>query len=451
MVSLMATEKALAQDLFKCELGVTLSATGTCGEDTGTITVEITGGFDQSYTIEYRNIFSGEVSGTVTTKNNSYTITGLPHSRYSVVVTDNRSRCEVLEQTIVLRNYFQGRVTVEGKPATCSGYGAIDIAIDGNDSPYRIDVAGPITARYISNSNNFSVYNLTSGDYEIVLKQGDCIQTFSTTIEAEPDVPLLTLDPVVDDCGISSGAVDFLISSGKAPYNIELSGPTEATYNVNRSFPTNGFEGGSYRAVLTDADGCVSIAVMDINTNPVSAAISTIGAGIRGNGFLRILPSGGTPGYRVSYSGPTNGARTARNSRELLIPVLAGSYDITVTDATGNDCSFTQTVTVAAGNSGSKIGEIPSNSLGSLDQVIVHQNYPNPFNGQTTIRFELPQTMETTITIQDHFGRVVKQQQQSFARGFNDFTVDGMDMDAGMYFYTISTTNFSTTRRMIVQ
>lgn len=38
----------------------------------------------------------------------------------------------------------------------------------------------------------------------------------------------------------------------------------------------------------------------------------------------------------------------------------------------------------------------------------VLQNYPNPFNAETTIRFEIPQGGQTTITIYDILGRVAE-------------------------------------------
>ncbi len=450
LVGLLATEKAFTQDLFTCELGVTLSATGTCDSTTGTITVDITGGFDQSYTIEYSNQYTRTFSGTITTSENFYTITGLSAARYTIIVLDNRSRCRVFEQVSVVSDYVQGKITVEGKPAACSGFGAIDVSIDGNEPPYAINLTGPVSGRYIANSNGFSIFNLTSGDYEVVIGQGDCIQTFSTTVGFGADLPNLTISPETDDCGIHLGAADFLIANGTAPYEVVLEGPTAATFNVDASFQTDGLVEGSYKATLTDADGCVSIAVLDLNTTSFSATISTIGENTSGRGFLKIGATGGISNYKATYDGPTVGSRMI-NSREIFVPVLAGTYDVTVTDAGGDGCSVTETVTVEAAESGARISGITTgNSIGA-DKVIVQQNYPNPFNGQTTIRFDLPQSEEMTITIQDHFGRVITQQQQTYTKGINEFIVNGTDLNAGMYFYTISTEGFSTTKRMIVQ
>lgn len=450
LVGFLSTERVLAQDLFKCELGVTLSATGTCDGTTGAITLEITGGFGKSYTIDYSNQYTRTFSGEIVTKDNKYTITGLPPARHTIIVTDNHSKCEVTEQITVVSNYVQGKITVKGKPATCGGYGAVDVAIDGNEGPYDIDVTGPVTASYLSNTNNFSVYNLTSGDYEIVIGQGDCIQTFSATVDAEPNLPRLTLDPVTDDCGIHSGAVDFLIANGAAPYEVVVNGPTSATFNVSRSFPTDGLAEGSYQAVLTDANGCRSIAVMELTTTTLGASMETIGVGTRGSGFLKVTPKGGHGDYKITYNGPVSGYRMV-DDRTTLIPALAGIYDVTITDANGDGCSITESVTVEAGESDSKIGGITTGNAISGDKVILHQNYPNPFNEQTTIRFELPQSMEATLTIQDHFGRVITKQQQVATRGRNEFVVNGDKLSTGMYFYTISTEGFSETKRMVVQ
>ena len=450
LVGFLSTEPVLAQDLFNCELGVTLSATGTCDGTTGTITVEITGGFDQSYTIDYSNQYTRTFSGSIVTKDNKYTITGLPPARHTIIVTDNYSKCTIIEQVTVVSNYVQGKITMESKPANCDGYGVINVAIDGNEGPYNIDLRGPVTARYIANANNFNIYNLASGDYQVIIGQGDCIQTFSTTVGTKPNLPKLTLAAVADECGMHSGAVDFSIAGGAAPYEIVVDGPTNATFNVSRSFPTDGLTEGSYQAILTDANGCRSIAGMDLNMTPLSVTMESIGVNTRGNGFLKITPKGGYANYEITYEGPVSGSRMIEE-RTTLISVLAGTYDVTLTDASGNGCSITESITVEAGESDARINGLTIGNAINREQVILHQNYPNPFSGQTTIRFELPQSTEVILTIQDHFGRIITKQQQAATRGLNEFLVNGDRLNKGMYFYTISTEGFSETKRMVVQ
>jgi Secretion system C-terminal sorting domain len=55
------------------------------------------------------------------------------------------------------------------------------------------------------------------------------------------------------------------------------------------------------------------------------------------------------------------------------------------------------------------------------DQLVVMQNYPNPFNNETVIPFMLPKEDMVDIKIYDVTGKLVKQVNQSFAKGYNEF------------------------------
>ncbi|GEM_PF-4628850 len=450
LVWLIPTNKVLAQDLFKCELDIALSATGTCHENTGTITIDIIGGFGRTYTIHWSNQYTRTADGTTVSSNDSYTVTGLPAARYTVVVVDDYSNCRISKQVDVVPNYVQGTISVKGKPASCSGYGAIDVTVEGNEHAYYVEVRGPVNASYIANSNSFSIYKLTSGDYEVIIGQEDCIQTFNTTIGFASGLPSLSLSPVEDECGIHSGAVDFLIADGVGAYKIALDGPTKDNFVANGSFSANGLITGTYTATLVDENGCKSVAVLPLNTNTLNATFSAIDLSTRGSGFLKILATGGHAPYKVDYKGTVSGSRIANDEAEL-IPVPAGAYEVSVTDANGMGCSISGSITVKAGDSGAKITDFNTNTPVSEDKVIMHQNFPNPFSGQTTIRFTLPQAGNVTITIQDNFGRIVSNSKQAYTRGLNEFIVNGADLNAGMYFYTISTEDFQETKRMVVQ
>jgi len=448
LVGLLPTNKALAQDLFNCELDIALSATGTCGENTGTITIDIINGFGQSYTVHWSNQHTRTADGTVVTSDDPFLVTELPAARYTVVVIDDYSQCRVSKQVDVLPNYVQGAITVKGRPANCRGYGAINVAIEGNEPSYFVEVKGPVSASYIANSNNFSLYKLTSGDYEVIIGQGECTQTFNATVGFAEGLPSLILSPEEDECGVHSGNVDMLISGGVGPYTVTLDGPTEDSFVANGSISTSGLVNGVYTATLLDENGCQSIAVLSVNTVSLSATFSAIDEGTRGSGFISVLAVGGTAPYQVDYSGSVAGSRIADDEVEL-IPAPAGAYEVVVFDANG--CSFAGSVTIKAGDSDARIAGFTSNTLIGGDEVRLHQNYPNPFNGQTTIRFELPQATEALITVQDHYGRIISQNKQTYTKGLNEFNVNGTDLNAGIYFYTISTEGFSETKRMIVQ
>ena len=81
----------------------------------------------------------------------------------------------------------------------------------------------------------------------------------------------------------------------------------------------------------------------------------------------------------------------------------------------------------------------------------LHQNYPNPFNPITTLRYDLPQETDVTLTIYDITGRMVQtlvnELQQS---GMKKVIWNASDVSSGVYIYRIQAGNFTQTRKMIL-
>ncbi|HAX48164.1 MAG TPA: T9SS type A sorting domain-containing protein [Ignavibacteria bacterium] len=81
----------------------------------------------------------------------------------------------------------------------------------------------------------------------------------------------------------------------------------------------------------------------------------------------------------------------------------------------------------------------------------LRQNYPNPFNPVTKIRFELPVTSLTNITIYDALGREIKMIfSQTLGAGVYETTFDASNLTSGVYFYKITAGDFSETKKMLI-
>jgi hypothetical protein len=79
------------------------------------------------------------------------------------------------------------------------------------------------------------------------------------------------------------------------------------------------------------------------------------------------------------------------------------------------------------------------------------QNYPNPFNPQTTIRYELPNDGDVSITVYDLLGREVSTVVHAHQRvGEHSAIFDGTHLSAGMYLYRLVSGAFTETRKMIL-
>lgn len=93
---------------------------------------------------------------------------------------------------------------------------------------------------------------------------------------------------------------------------------------------------------------------------------------------------------------------------------------------------------------------------GVPDKFALHENYPNPFNPSTTLRFDLPEVRDLTITIYNMIGQKVKTfNMQSTPAGYhavkwnatNDY---GDPVGAGVYLYQLQTKDFVKTRKMVL-
>lgn len=79
-------------------------------------------------------------------------------------------------------------------------------------------------------------------------------------------------------------------------------------------------------------------------------------------------------------------------------------------------------------------------------------NEPNPFKGQTTIVFELAQSMQVELMVFDVQGRKVHQAQSEFAAGSNrwDFIAPS-NMTPGVYYYRLQGDGLLETKTMVMQ
>ncbi|HRK82676.1 MAG TPA: GEVED domain-containing protein [Saprospiraceae bacterium] len=84
------------------------------------------------------------------------------------------------------------------------------------------------------------------------------------------------------------------------------------------------------------------------------------------------------------------------------------------------------------------------------EEYALYQNQPNPFAGKTMIGFYLPNAGETTLTITDVRGRVLKVFKGEYGRGMHQIQLDGEDLPAGVLQYTLISGDFTATRKMVL-
>jgi len=82
---------------------------------------------------------------------------------------------------------------------------------------------------------------------------------------------------------------------------------------------------------------------------------------------------------------------------------------------------------------------------------ILEQNYPNPFNPTTKIRYSIPEHSSVTLKVFNLLGEEIEtlfNGEQS--AGVYEATFDASNLSSGIYFYTLQTDNFSSSKKMIL-
>ncbi len=83
-------------------------------------------------------------------------------------------------------------------------------------------------------------------------------------------------------------------------------------------------------------------------------------------------------------------------------------------------------------------------SVYSLDQ-----NFPNPFNPSTVIRYQVPKSGEVTLKVYDILGKEVSTLiNQNQDAGYYNVQFDASDLSSGVYFYTLTAGEFTSTKKM---
>jgi hypothetical protein len=90
-------------------------------------------------------------------------------------------------------------------------------------------------------------------------------------------------------------------------------------------------------------------------------------------------------------------------------------------------------------------------NIGIPSEFNLSQNYPNPFNPGTTINFDMPIASKVNIKLFDISGREVATVLSEFRpAGYHTVNFNASALTSGVYFYTISTVNFISTKKMML-
>ncbi|MBU4485766.1 MAG: T9SS type A sorting domain-containing protein, partial [Candidatus Delongbacteria bacterium] len=81
----------------------------------------------------------------------------------------------------------------------------------------------------------------------------------------------------------------------------------------------------------------------------------------------------------------------------------------------------------------------------------LYQNYPNPFNPATNIKFDLSKTTKVELSVYNIAGQLVRKLvDKEMPAGYHSVRFEADDLNSGMYFYTLKTSDKKLTRKMLM-
>lgn len=98
-------------------------------------------------------------------------------------------------------------------------------------------------------------------------------------------------------------------------------------------------------------------------------------------------------------------------------------------------------------------GSVFVNQIGSEvpEKYSLSQNFPNPFNPKTIIKFRIKDTKFVSLKVYDMLGKEISTMvSEKLKAGEYQTEFNGSNLNSGVYFYKLSTDNYTETRKMLL-
>jgi gliding motility-associated-like protein len=235
----------------------------------------------------------------------------------------------------------------------------LDVTIDASETNTCIGNCVDLTANVpdlpattfewsanITNGNSLQVEvcPTQATTYTLDAAVGGCTGSDEITINVSSIAVELAATSVSCEGG-DNGTISVIVRDAIEPYQYSWTGPNGFTSSADS---LSGVGAGEYCLTVTDAAGCVNdacITIIEENELTASSSLSDfactqISCNGACDGSINMTVSGGVQPYSFAWSGPSG----FNASSEDVSALCAGTYQLTLTDATG--CEYTNTYTL---------------------------------------------------------------------------------------------------------
>jgi Zn-dependent metalloprotease len=321
------------------------------GNATGAIDLTVNGG-----TTAYSYLWTASGSGVIPSgQSGNQDLSNLVAGNYSVTVTDANG-CKTTNSATITQPSAALTASKTQVNVLCFGNstGSIDLTVSGGTTSYTYNWTatggGSIPT---GQAGNQDLSGLVAGNYSVVVTDAKgCTVTNNTTI-SQPSAGLQASKTQVNVLcfGNSTGSIDLTVSGGTSGYSYSWTASSGGTVpsGQQNGQDLSGLTAGVYTVVVTDANGCTTTNVTTI-TQPSAALTSSktqVNVLCNGNstGSIDLTVSGGTTAYSYSWTATGGGSvPSGQAGNQDLTGLVAGVYNVTVTDANG--CTTTNSATI---------------------------------------------------------------------------------------------------------
>ncbi|MEM7106015.1 MAG: proprotein convertase P-domain-containing protein, partial [Bacteroidota bacterium] len=305
--------------------------------------------------------------------------TGLSGGTYAVTVTDF-DNCTQVFNNIVVNEPTDLTLTASGTNLLCNG------AADGNASAFPVGGTTPYTYTWSNTAQTDQIITGLSGaTYDLTVTDANGCSETASVVLTEPTAITLSSSSTPASCGGGTDGTASITAMGGTPaytYN------WDATAGNQTTAIATGLAFGTYIVTVTDANSCsetVQATVSEqanISYTMTGSALSCFGDN---NGTADASVTMGTQPYTYLWDMGAGGQTTA-----TATGLTAGTYTITITDATGCSAIDVADVTQPDLLIGSIIGTDPvcfGDNSGSVDLTPTGGTPPYTYswsNGETT-------------------------------------------------------------------
>jgi len=363
---------------------------GGCTAKTESFVINSSNSFDFGYyTIDASPCFSGatgKIYITGQTNPGPYTyfwdngFTGNPRTNlvegsYFVDVTDN-SGCTKRKIINIENASTMGLIQIIPTQPNCfTATGALDITISGGTAPFYYSANNGYYD--ITYDRNFIMTGLTSGSYEITIKDAAlCEFSIFTSLERQNGITSASIQGTNSTCSINNGSISISTIGGLPPYKyglIDYNGDTNEVITTFSNYIFDNLSGNNptgytYTAYVEDSTGCYySDEIIIITEDKFVLNYSLTGTTCDSNNgsLFAYVSTGATP--PLDYYLNTTSIIDTNLTGVTFQNLIAGQYLLRVVDSKG--CEQTKNIQVDSSN-GLDFSLYPTSCVNGNDATI---------------------------------------------------------------------------------